>query len=94
MGYINSSGWVMIFLKSKFHFISKFLKKIFGFPYLSLKLSLTLPHKENALNGWVGGVVVCWWWQGGWSKGWCRVSVGLVGGLVLMAEGPPHYSLV
>ena len=39
-------------------------------------------------GGLVGGVL------GGGRVGGMRVGVGLVGGLVLVAEGPPHYSLV
>ena len=31
------------------HIVYPFCRQIFGFPYLSLKLSLTLPHKEKML---------------------------------------------
>ena len=40
MGYTNAFGWVVIFFVRK---------KIFGFSYLSLNLSLTLLHKEKVL---------------------------------------------
>ena len=58
MGYTNPSGWVMIFSCQSFIFLTIWcknltaagvLRKIFGFLYLSLKLSLTLPHKEEML---------------------------------------------
>ena len=38
-------------------------------------------------RGWVGGVL------GDGRVGGVRIRVGLVGGLVLVAEGPPHYFL-
>ena len=37
--------------------------------------------------GWVGGLL------GDCRVGGVRAGVGIVGGLVLVAEAPPHYSL-
>ena len=58
MGYTNASGWVMILFYTKMSFFDNFVKKtwqqleflekIFGFPYLFLKLDPP-PQGKNAL---------------------------------------------
>ena len=75
----------------------------FSLPVTKIKFDPP-PHGKNTLNGWVGGVVdvIGWWCVGGWVGWWCvwggrvggvRVGVGVAGGLVLVAEGSPHYCL-
>ena len=58
MGHINPSGLVMIYLYTKVTIFENLMKnliaagvlrKIFALLYLSLKLSLTLPHKRKVL---------------------------------------------
>ena len=58
MGHTNPSGWVIIFFYTKVTIFENLVKKvdsdlslikIFSFLYLSLKLSLTLPHKGKML---------------------------------------------
>ena len=50
------------------------------------------PSQEKCFE-WVGGGGLVGGGLGGGRVGGVRVGVGVVGGLVLVAEGPPHYSL-
>ena len=70
--------------------VARDLRKNIWFSLPVPKIKFDPPSQgKNALNGWGGGG----WCVGGGMVGEVRVGVGVVGGLVLVAEVPPHYSL-
>ena len=87
------------FFKVKVSFHFKVLRKNIWFSLPVPKIKFDPPPQGKCfewVGGWSGGVVEVggWWCVGDGRVGGVRVGVGLVGGLVLMAQGPPHYSLV